>query len=557
MRVIVRKAPAPPDSGKELSLLTPEINRWDELGSNLVALLASVAVSPRWDARPPFAIALQPRWDPRRSMTASVFCHVAVAFLLLNLTALLRFTGNGDPAKRLRLDSQRLEWYRMSDLLPSIGAKDAAEKPQEKGGRHKAPARQGASILHPQTEVSNPEQPDNREQTIIQPDAPKIKIAQTQPLPNIVMWQEVERPAPPVDLVKAPLRMPSELVRRNVPLPEDIPNMERRLGDLKVASALVTTPTPSLPVEPATTTTANVPPAPPAQEALPAPPDLGLTGSNSDTEARVRRLVVLNANPSPPKGPIEVPAGNRAGAFSAGPGGGNGGTPNGTPGGSPEGGAGGPAPAGDGTLGGKRDLATLRIPGISVLGGGAAVAAPVVSAPAAPRAPLPAAPGGPPLDVRTLTSRTTRPSPGDYAESRNKPEPGFAPGKRVYTLFLNMPNLGSSSGGGSWLLRFAELELRPGQQVDIAAPVAMRKVDPGYEPDAARERVEGKVRLHAIIRRDGHVDTVEVLHSVDPRLDQRAINAFLKWQFQPALRLGVPVDLEAVVEIPFSLPKPN
>jgi TonB family protein len=157
-----------------------------------------------------------------------------------------------------------------------------------------------------------------------------------------------------------------------------------------------------------------------------------------------------------------------------------------------------------------------------------------------------------------LTSRTTRPTTGSYEESRNVPEPGFPPGKRVYTVFINMPNLGSSTSG-SWLMRFAELQVHPnGQpQVEISAPVATHKVDPGYEPDAAREKIQGKVRLHAIIRRDGRVDTVEVLKSLDPRLDQRAITALMKWHFQPSLREGVPVDLEAVIEIPFSLPDPR
>jgi TonB family protein len=330
------------------------------------------------------------------------------------------------------------------------------------------------------------------------------------------------------------------LVKRNVPLPEEVPNLERKLGDLKVASAVVTTPTPSLPVEPATTAAGNTPPAPPAAELPPPPPDPSAVSGGAEAEARIRRLVVLNANPAPPKGPIDVPAGNRAGVFSLGP----------------DVGAATPAPAGDSPAGSaapKRDLGALRLPGVSVSGSGAPAGAPVVSGP--PRAALPAAPGAP-LDPRALTSHPTRPSVGSYEESRNKPEPGFPEGKRVYTVFINMPNL-SSSTGGSWLMRFAELEIRPAgtPDVEISAPVATHKVDPGYEPDAARERIEGKVRLHVIIRRDGRVDTVEVIHSLDPRLDQRAIEALRKWHFQPALRQGVPVDLEAVVEIPFSLPK--
>jgi len=68
-----------------------------------------------------------------------------------------------------------------------------------------------------------------------------------------------------------------------------------------------------------------------------------------------------------------------------------------------------------------------------------------------------------------------------------------------------------------------------------------------------REKVQGQVRLHAIIRRDGRVQQVEILHSLDSRLDQRAVEALLRWEFQPGLRQGVAVDLEAVIEIPFTL----
>jgi len=86
--------------------------------------------------------------------------------------------------------------------------------------------------------------------------------------------------------------------------------------------------------------------------------------------------------------------------------------------------------------------------------------------------------------------------------------------------------------------------------------VAMRKVDPGYVPDAIREKIEGQVLLRAIIRRDGKVEHVEVLKSLDSRLDERAVHAMLRWEFQPATRRGAPVDLEAVIQIPFALPKP-
>ena len=37
------------------------------------------------------------------------------------------------------------------------------------------------------------------------------------------------------------------------------------------------------------------------------------------------------------------------------------------------------------------------------------------------------------------------------------------------------------------------------------------------------------------------------------RLDRSAADALAKWQFQPAKRGGVPVDVDAVFEVPFRL----
>jgi TonB family protein len=65
--------------------------------------------------------------------------------------------------------------------------------------------------------------------------------------------------------------------------------------------------------------------------------------------------------------------------------------------------------------------------------------------------------------------------------------------------------------------------------------------------------VEGKVRLWAVIARDGHVGGISLLQHLDDRLDRSAEEALGKWRFQPAVRNGVPVDVDAVFEIPFNL----
>ena len=125
-------------------------------------------------------------------------------------------------------------------------------------------------------------------------------------------------------------------------------------------------------------------------------------------------------------------------------------------------------------------------------------------------------------------------------------------GRAVYTISVQMPNVTSVSG--SWMVWFAERRpLAGAPRADIQSPVPLRKVDPKYYRDAITDRVEGTVRLFAVIRRDGQVDGIEILRGIDNRLDRSAAEALAKWQFEPAKRDGVPVDVDAIFEVPFRL----
>ena len=130
-------------------------------------------------------------------------------------------------------------------------------------------------------------------------------------------------------------------------------------------------------------------------------------------------------------------------------------------------------------------------------------------------------------------------------------------GRKMYSLSLNMPNL--NSGGGSWIIHFAALKsdstpANPSGEPatsDLSSPVATRKVDPAYPLELMKQNVSGTVILHAVIFADGTVGTVRVLRSIDDRLDQFASDAIAKWQFQPAMKNGSPVAVEATFWIPF------
>ena len=101
------------------------------------------------------------------------------------------------------------------------------------------------------------------------------------------------------------------------------------------------------------------------------------------------------------------------------------------------------------------------------------------------------------------------------------------------------------------MIRFAELRANSADASDLAAPAIRRKVDPAYPLQIMRENVTGTVILYAVIRADGSVGDVRVLSSADSRLDQFASRAVAQWQFQPAMKNGSPVDVEATFHIPF------
>jgi TonB family protein len=125
-------------------------------------------------------------------------------------------------------------------------------------------------------------------------------------------------------------------------------------------------------------------------------------------------------------------------------------------------------------------------------------------------------------------------------------------GKHYYTLTLNMPNL--TSAGGSWVIRFAELNEQT-HTGELSAPVAIEKVDPKYPPDLVHDRIEGIVTLYAVIHSDGTVGSIRVLRGIDARLDENARVALSQWRFRPATKNGSAVDLEAVIHIPFKVRK--
>src|SRR5439155_24203290 len=90
----------------------------------------------------------------------------------------------------------------------------------------------------------------------------------------------------------------------------------------------------------------------------------------------------------------------------------------------------------------------------------------------------------------------------------------------------------------------------------ITQPRPLRKVDPGKPEDEELARLRGLVVLYAIIRQDGGIDRVRVVRSLNPALDQRAMEALKRWKFKPAHIGKKPIEVQALFGVPFR-PSPN
>ena len=95
-----------------------------------------------------------------------------------------------------------------------------------------------------------------------------------------------------------------------------------------------------------------------------------------------------------------------------------------------------------------------------------------------------------------------------------------------------------------------ERAVRVGGQ--IKAPTKTRNVQPIYPLIAQSARVQGVVIIEATIDPGGKVANTRVLRSI-PLLDQAALDAVRKWEYEPTMLNGVAVPLIMTVTVNFTL----
>jgi len=478
---------------------------------------------------------------PRRGLTDSVFAHAALLGLLYAVSIW--------PQSKIHLgdthSSRMLNGYKLSAYLPELHG--APTHRRHKGKDDPVLARQEIRSL--------PDAPDNLRQTIVTP--PKVKLQHDVLLPNIVAYE----PALPVQPMEASarassLRLPAMLPEVVAPAAETGSLHSRKKTPSLVP--LVVEPTPELSqIKPRLVLPEFAPdvvqPAPevgavrrgssgslsrvlgPAAEPVPPVPQVG------DARHGAGQLVALSLHPAEVNAPLEVPLGNRRGAFAASPAGRAEAT--GTPGAESSPGSGARENKGAVNAPAGISVGAAKAPAAAVASPTAQAAKPGAADPAL-RAKFLAAMRPPPVTSLPPRQPVAREATGARSELENR----IFAGRRSYTLAVNMPNLNTATG--SWIIHFVERD--PGEaKSPIAAPEVVSKSDPAYPGELIRDGIQGTVILTAIIRADGSVSDIAVVKSLDPRLDENAVQALSRWLFRPALKDGLAIDLEAVITVPF------
>jgi len=490
------------------------------------------------------------------AFVASSLWHVAaLLLLLLPIWGFIPHTQSNLAPVHIELT-----WYPPAQDLPQIELPGPTAKPSPPGDPAKPLPQRGADAYHPrQAILSSPVQITHPRQTLIQPDAPQAPPKIVPQLPNIVEWAAtVPRPKAHITPTAAAPRM-QRRASSDLAAPEVV-NSEKNPGQLNIASTPVVNQQPQMPV---TLMSAPVEKARNAQADATAAPEVGDVASSGDTN--LHRILALSATPAPPAPEVTVPPGNLSARIAISPDGKQPGVPGGAENGSRgKGGSGGNSSSMGGTngaggttngSGGGGGNGSSLPTAVSISGGANPRTTSGGVAPAGthgttklnlnPRTPLGANPG---------TSTSSRRGPASVANfDPSLPPEKLLSGKEIFTLHANMPNL--SSATGSWVLNCAQSDEGDDPRFQrggtLSGPDLLQKVDPKYPPELIKQHVQGEVILYAIIRKDGSVDSIQLVRGVEPELDRNAMEALAHWKFRPGTRDGTPIDMETVAHIPF------
>jgi TonB family protein len=138
------------------------------------------------------------------------------------------------------------------------------------------------------------------------------------------------------------------------------------------------------------------------------------------------------------------------------------------------------------------------------------------------------------------------PLSGLSAPSQGPGSGGFGSGKGGGVGSGSGAGFGPGSGGGTGGGAF-----RVGG--GVSAPSVLFKVEPEYSEEARKAKFQGTVVLAIVVDPSGKARDIRVIRPLGLGLDEKAIEAVMKWRFKPGLKDGAAVPVQATVEVNFRL----
>jgi len=149
-----------------------------------------------------------------------------------------------------------------------------------------------------------------------------------------------------------------------------------------------------------------------------------------------------------------------------------------------------------------------------------------------------------PLDIYFAAWKTA----GESEDSKSEPI--------GYFMFIDGGFRWESNFRFSWQFVKSTSSTGPPSRTRVGGAVQRTKlrhsVQPDYPEEAKKAGIEGTVRLHVILTKEGSVEQIQVV-SGHPLLVKAALDAVRLWRYEPTLLNGEPVEVETEVDVVFHL----
>ncbi len=87
---------------------------------------------------------------------------------------------------------------------------------------------------------------------------------------------------------------------------------------------------------------------------------------------------------------------------------------------------------------------------------------------------------------------------------------------------------------------------------NVQSAKLLRQPRPVYPQLAKQARIQGVVKLHALISKEGTIENLTLI-SGHPLLAPAALEAVKQWMYQPTLLNGEPVGVDTEIDVNFTL----